>query len=138
MNIEWILAEASPNTPDVIKAEKVGEQTTAVTATDSNTPATKPQQPQSNPYMSWMLLGLMVVFLYFIMFRGPKKRQQQQQQMISSIKKNDRVRTIGGIFGTVLDVKDDEIVLKIDESNNTKLRVAPEAISKVLGEEKKD
>ena len=137
MNIEWILAEASPNTPDVIKAEKVGEQTTAVTATDTNTP-TKPQQPQSNPYMSWMLLGLMVVFLYFIMFRGPKKRQQQQQQMISSIKKNDRVRTIGGIFGTVLDVKDDEIVLKIDESNNTKLRVAPEAISKVLGEEKKD
>jgi len=52
--------------------------------------------------------------------------------MVQSLKKNDRVRTIGGILGTVIDVKDDEIILKVDESNNTKIRIAVGAISKVL------
>ena len=57
----------------------------------------------------------MFVLLYFMMIRGPQKKQQQQNQMIESLKKNDRVQTIGGILGTVLDVKDDEVTLKIDE-----------------------
>ena len=52
--------------------------------------------------------------------------------MVSSLKNNDRVRTIGGIFGTVLDVRDDEIILKIDEATNTKIRVIPSAIATVL------
>jgi len=72
------------------------------------------------------------------MFRGPKKQQQQHKLMIQSLKKNDKVRTIGGIFGTVMDVRDDEIVLKIDESNNTKIRVSSSAISKNLSQETKE
>jgi preprotein translocase subunit YajC len=66
------------------------------------------------------------------MFRGPRKRQQQQKQMIMSLKKNDRVQTIGGIFGTVLEVSETEVVLKIDEANNTKIRVLPSAVSRVV------
>jgi len=54
------------------------------------------------------------------------------------LKKNDRVRTIGGILGVVLDVRDDEIVLKIDEANNTKIRVIPSAIATVIGDDKKN
>ena len=57
--------------------------------------------------------------------------------MVSALQKNARVRTIGGILGTVLDVKDDEIVLKVDESTNTKIRVIPSAIATVITEEKK-
>jgi preprotein translocase subunit YajC len=56
--------------------------------------------------------------------------------MIESLKKNDRVQTIGGILGTVLDVKDNEITIKIDESNNTKMRIIPGAVSRVITEEK--
>jgi preprotein translocase subunit YajC len=70
--------------------------------------------------------------MYFMMFRGPKKRQQQQQQMVKSLKKNDRVQTVGGILGTVLDVNDNEITIKIDESNNTKIKVLPSAINRVI------
>ena len=70
--------------------------------------------------------------MYFILFRGPKKRQQQQDQLVKALKKNDRVQTIGGILGTVLEVTDTEITLKIDESNNTKIRVLPSAINKVI------
>jgi len=58
--------------------------------------------------------------------------------MVASLKKNDRVRTIGGILGTIIDVRDDEIVLKIDEANNTKIRIIPSAVAQVLTDEKKN
>ena len=78
---------------------------------------------------------LMFIVLYFFLFRGPKKKQQQHKQMLEALKKNDRVRTIGGIIGTVVDIRDDEVVIKIDESNNTKMRLIRGAISKVTTDE---
>jgi preprotein translocase subunit YajC len=84
-----------------------------------------------------LFIGGIFVVMYFILFREPRKRQRQQQQMIQSIKKNDKVRTVGGIIGIVVDVKDDEIVLKVDESNNTKIRVMASAIGKNLSNEEK-
>ncbi|MBP8604819.1 MAG: preprotein translocase subunit YajC [Phycisphaerae bacterium] len=82
--------------------------------------------------MFLVMMAILLVYMFFVMFRGPKKKQQEHQRMVQSLKKNDRVRTIGGIFGTVMDVRDDEIVLKIDESTNTKMRVSPAAIAAVL------
>jgi len=79
---------------------------------------------------NYLLIGLMFVVMYFILFRGPRKKQQQHRKMVQTLKKNDRVRTIGGIIGTVVDVKDDEITLKVDESNNTKIKVASSAIGR--------
>jgi preprotein translocase subunit YajC len=75
--------------------------------------------------------------MYLILFREPRKKQKQLQQMVKSLKKNDKVRTIGGILGTVVDIKDDEIILKVDESNNTKIRVVASAIGKNLTSEGK-
>ena len=57
--------------------------------------------------------------------------------MIQTLKKNDKVRTVGGIIGVVVDVKDDEVTLKIDESNNTKIKVVASAIGKNLSNEGK-
>jgi preprotein translocase subunit YajC len=53
--------------------------------------------------------------------------------MLSKLKKNDHVVTIGGIHGTIVAVRDKEIVLKVDESSNLKLKFARSAIAKVLG-----
>ncbi len=92
---------------------------------------TEPQSPLM--LVMFIILG---VYIFLIMFRGPKKKQQQHKQMVAALKKNDRVRTIGGILGTVLDVRDDEIVLKIDEATNTKMRIVPSAVATVLGEGK--
>ena len=52
-----------------------------------------------------------------------------------TLAKNDKVRTIGGIIGTVVDIKDDEITLKVDESNNTKIKVLPSAIGRNVTKE---
>jgi preprotein translocase subunit YajC len=48
---------------------------------------------------------------------------------MQTLSKSDRVQTIGGIIGTVVDIKDDEVTLKIDESNNTKMKILRSAIS---------
>ena len=73
--------------------------------------------------------------MYFVMFRGPKKRQKEQKKVMDDMKKNDRVRTIGGILGTIVDIRDDEVVIKIDESNNTKMRMVRNAIATVVVDE---
>jgi preprotein translocase subunit YajC len=100
--------------------------------TDPNSKVAVQNGPKPNPYASYMLLALIFIMLYFVMFRGPKKKQQQQDQMVKALKKNDRVQTIGGILGTVLEVTDSEITLKVDESNNTKIKVVPSAINRVI------
>jgi preprotein translocase subunit YajC len=138
----WILAQATETQgQSEVPAEPVGQNQGTIrtmTAADPNAPHTAaPMSSQSSNYMQLLFIGGIFVIMYFILFREPKKRQRQQQQMIQSIKKNDKVRTIGGIIGTVVDVKDDEIVLKVDESNNTKIRIMASAIGKNLSNEGK-
>jgi preprotein translocase subunit YajC len=130
----WVLADATE--AEVIGMEETSAQgELATTQQDGSNgvpltdePTAKPQGPNM---MLWFMLPVLLVYMFF-MFRSPKKKQQEHNKMVSSLAKNDRVRTIGGIFGTVLDIRDDEIVLKIDESTNTKMRVSPQAIASVL------
>jgi preprotein translocase subunit YajC len=86
-------------------------------------------------WLNLLFIVAMFLLIYLVLFRGPQKKQQQQKHMIKSLKKNDKVRTIGGIIGTIVDIQDDEVTLKVDESNNTKIKIAPGAISKNLSED---
>ena len=88
--------------------------------------------------MQFLPLILIFVVIYMFMLRGPRKQQQKQKQMVQALAKNDRVRTIGGIFGTVVDVRGDEVTLKVDETSNTKIRISASAIGKNLSQEGKD
>lgn len=79
---------------------------------------------------------LILIVVYIFMMRGPKKRQQQHKQMLDNLKKNDRIRTVGGIIGTVVDVRDDNnVVIKVDESNNTKMKIVRSAVGHVYTED---
>lgn len=143
MNNLWIIAQADTDQGvHSIKSESLDsdavEQSGTGTTQDSSTggPADKPQgSPGGFGQLQFIIMGVLFVLMYFTLFRGPKKKQQQHKQMIQSLAKNDRVRTIGGIIGTVIDVKDDEVVLKVDESNNTKIRVSASAIGKNLSKD---
>jgi preprotein translocase subunit YajC len=138
-----ILAQGEVNeAPQSIGSTPVGETTQYEGTTkqpggpDANLPGdrTGPGGLFKSPLI---FLILVFVIFYFFLLRGPRKKQQQHRQMVQALQKNDRVRTIGGIIGTVVDVKDDEVVLKVDESNNTKMRFAPSAIGKNLSKEEK-
>ncbi|MFC1671828.1 preprotein translocase subunit YajC [Planctomycetota bacterium] len=79
-----------------------------------------------------MLMIPLFVIMYVIMIRPQKIKDKERKAMLSKLTKNDRVVTIGGIHGTIANVKDKEIVLKVDESNNLKLRFARSAIARIL------
>jgi preprotein translocase subunit YajC len=136
----WILAQTeSGQAPSRVGSEAVetegGATTTAPGEPPGPTPA--PKKPIS-PIMQLLPLVLIMVFMYLLLFRGPRRQQQQQRQMVQTLKKNDRVRTIGGIIGTVVEVRGDDVHLKIDEANNTKIWISSSAIGKNLSEEKKE
>jgi preprotein translocase subunit YajC len=141
MDTTWILAQAgAPEAPSRIGSEPVdgdGQSTTVAPGSPNTAPDGVPSRPGLT-LTSLLPFILIFVVMYLLLLRGPRKQQQQQKQMIQSLKKNDRVRTIGGIYGTVMDVKGDEVVLKVDEATNTKIKVSVSAIGKNLSQEGKE
>ncbi|MDD4891878.1 MAG: preprotein translocase subunit YajC [Phycisphaerae bacterium] len=94
-----------------------------------------------NPTLLIGIVGAMLLFM-LLTGRGRKKQEKAREKMLNELGKNDRVVTIGGLVGVVVDVKDDEIVVKIDESNNTKIRMKKWAVraqdARESGGEKKE
>lgn len=75
-----------------------------------------------------IMMGLIFVVMYFFMIRPQQKKQKELANFRASIKKGDKVVTIGGIYGVVSDVKENYIVVEVD--NNVKLRFDRSAIVK--------
>jgi preprotein translocase subunit YajC len=77
------------------------------------------------------------ILFWFFMIRPMKRQEQDRQALLSALKKNDRVVTSGGIIGIVASIKDkdDEVTLKVDESNNVRLRVTRSSIVKILSDD---
>ena len=91
--------------------------------------------PQPNFLKSFLPILAAIGVLYFFMFRGGQKDKKKFRKMLAELKRNDRIQTIGGIRGTVVDVRDDEVVIKVDESNNVRMRFARSAIKEVFADE---
>lgn len=86
----------------------------------------------------WVPFAVIGVMFYFLLIRPERKKRRQLTNLLDSLKKNDRIVTIGGIHGVVVNVtKDsDEVSIRVDEGTNTKLKVTRSAISRVIGDEK--
>ena len=74
--------------------------------------------------------GLVFAIFYFLIIRPQNKRQKETKQMLQNLKKGDRVTTIGGIRGTIFSMKDDVVVLKVDD--NTKIQFSKSAVNSVV------
>lgn len=102
-------------------------------------PAGGPGQPGGGATggMGNLFFGLvlaMIVF-YIFLFRGQGRKRRETEKMIQAVKKNDRVQTIGGIIGTVVATKGDEVVVRVDESSNTKMTFVRQSIQRILSDE---
>ncbi len=103
-------------------------------------PGQDPNQPGPGGLMGggWTLPAMLLIFLV-LMFAmtafSQRKEKKKRSRMLESLQKNDKVVTIGGVIGTIVEVKDSEIVLKVDESSNTRMRFSRTAIQGVVGEE---
>jgi preprotein translocase subunit YajC len=82
------------------------------------------------------LLLLAVVFM-FVMSRTKRKQERERTSMLGGMKRGDRVQTIGGILGRVVDVEETKVLLKVDESQNTKIWFSRNAIHRVIGDDAK-
>lgn len=99
-------------------------------------PAPAPTQPQGGAgAMFFPAVMIAVLVFMFLSMRSQKKREANEREaMFARLAKNDRVLTVGGVIGTVLTVKDHEVVLKVDETTNTKMTFVKSAIQRVLSD----
>jgi preprotein translocase subunit YajC len=81
------------------------------------------------------LLVFMFAFIWLFIIRPQKREQDEKQTMLSALKKNDRVVTTGGMFGTIVNIKDDEVTLRIDDQAKVKVRYLKSAVSRLAASE---
>ncbi|MGI6308361.1 MAG: preprotein translocase subunit YajC [Dethiobacteria bacterium] len=82
---------------------------------------------------SFLPLILLFVIFYFMLIRPQQAQQKKRKEMLASLKKGDRVVSIGGIYGMLREVKDDTVVLRI--ADNVNIKMARGGIERILGEE---
>lgn len=92
------------------------------------------QEMPGGDYSTILFVGIVIVVVYFFMWRPERKRQSDHKSMLENLKKNDKIMTAGGIHGIVDKVKDDEISIKVDEGKGVCLRVSKTSIAQVFSE----
>jgi len=89
-------------------------------------------QQQTGGNVTFLIsLALMVAIFYFLLIRPQQKKHREQRDMLRALKTGDQVVTIGGIYGTVVDIDETKVKLKIAE--NVKIDVAQTSIASRLG-----
>ena len=86
------------------------------------------QPAQGGGWSMWIMLALIFVVMWFFMIRPQRKQQKELQNFRDSLKKGDKVVTIGGIYGTVCEIKENNVLIEVD--NNVKIRVSKNALVK--------
>jgi len=86
----------------------------------------------SDPFSLPFLIVFMVAFIYFFVIRPQKKEADEKKRLLESLKKNDRILTSGGMYGTIVNIKEDEVTVRVDDQNKVKVRFAKSAIAKVV------
>ena len=82
----------------------------------------------------WPIL-LMVVIFYFLLYRPQKKQQKARNELLNSLKKGQKIVTIGGIYGTINALTDDAIMLQIAEK--VEIKLSRSSVAHVLGKDEK-
>lgn len=126
-----IQATGSPDT-GTVSAPGWGSTPTEQQAVGA-APATGSAPPGAGSMIIPLVLAMLVIMVMSTMMGG-RKEKKKRAELMSSLKKNDRVQTIGGIIGSVAEVRKDEVVLRVDESSNVRIRFAKSAISGIVSE----
>lgn len=89
-------------------------------------------QQAGGGWMSIAMIVLIFVVMYFFMIRPQQKRQKELNEFRASLKKGDKIVTVGGIYGTVAEVKEDKLLVEVD--SNVKLLVDKSAVVKDIAD----
>lgn len=95
--------------------------------------ADKQAPEQAPPWSPLLMMGAIFALFFFMVILPARRRERlQRETLATSLKKNDKVLTSAGIIGIVADLKDDEAILKIDESANVRMRILRSTIVRIL------
>lgn len=97
-------------------------------------PAGTTTAPARGGGMDIIMFGLLIffVFMIFTTMMSGKKEKKRKAELLSSLARHDKVQTVGGIIGSIVEIDDTEIIIRTDEATNTRIRVARTAIQTVL------
>ncbi len=84
-----------------------------------------------DPLLMFMLIGFMVLMIVFSISSGRKERKRKDA-LLKSLAKGQKVQLAGGELGTVVDVREHEVVVKVDENSNTRIRYVKSAVAAVI------
>lgn len=84
---------------------------------------------------AWPIL-MMVVIFYFMLYRPQKKQQKERDNLLNSLKRGQKVVTIGGIFGTINSLTDEIVMLQISEK--TEIKISRSSVARVLTHNKEE
>lgn len=92
------------------------------------------QAPPSSAFPSGFLFMMVALFVLMIVLSsmGQRKERKRRNEMLTQLGRYDRVTTTGGLIGTIVELKDEELVLKVDEATNTRIHVVRSAVQQVL------
>ncbi len=94
-----------------------------------------PGQPAPAPgggmQLFFIMFGVLALMIFMQMSAG-RKEKKRRAAMMASLGRHDRVQMMGGIIGTVMEVHDDEVVIKVDEATNTRIRFARTSVQTIL------
>ena len=94
-------------------------------------------QPNSNLGMAniFFLVFIFAIF-YFMLIRPQQKQQKKHREMINNLNKNDEIVTVGGLHGTIINVKEKTFVIRVDD--NVKVEVDKSAVSYIIKARQKE
>ena len=93
--------------------------TTLITLLQAAAPASG--QQSGGGWSFWLMIILMFVIMYFFMIRPQRKQQKELEKFRNELKKGDKVITAGGIYGTIGEIEEKTVLLKVD--GDVKIRV---------------
>jgi len=76
---------------------------------------------QPNPYSSLLFFAVLILIFYFFMIRPQMKKQKELRQYRESLKKGDKIVTSGGIYGRIVEIKDNTALIEIDQDVKIKV-----------------
>lgn len=93
--------------------------------------------PEVNQFIqaSWPI-ALMAVIFYLMLYRPQKKEQKKRANLLDNLKKEDRIVTIGGVYGTIVSLTDKTVMLRIAEK--VEIKISRSAVSHYQDPQKND
>jgi preprotein translocase subunit YajC len=83
----------------------------------------------ASQFAAFLPMIILLVVFWFLVFAPQKKQQKQRNEMMSNLKKGDKIITIGGIHGEIVDIDEDDVKLKV--ADKVEIKFSKSAVSKV-------